>query len=262
MSRRVKPEIFMVAKTEIDHEGLRLFLQSEGIPNWQTDAGTAAEALIEIMGRLCYRSFVPGLNANVTKVRKSNADYLANIQKQAHGAVCEHASVSFIFKNVSRVFTHELVRHRAGTAISQESLRYVRLTDIDYWLPSVLADDPVVSADVAEIVDFLEQKQRGWAEYFGLDEPGINFGIKKVVTSALRRLAPIGLSTRIGWTANFRALPNIIDLRTSPHAEEEIRLVFGEVAKKLAREFPTFFQWEANLDASGLCHYWLPTGKL
>ena len=35
-------------------------------------------------------------------------------------------------RNVSRVFTHELVRHRAGSAFSQESLRYVRLTDIGF----------------------------------------------------------------------------------------------------------------------------------
>ena len=42
---------------------------------------------------------------------------------------------SFVLHNVSRVVTHELVRHRPGTAVSQESLRFVRLTDIPFWFP-------------------------------------------------------------------------------------------------------------------------------
>ena len=37
--------------------------------------------------------------------------------------------------NVSRVATHELVRHRAGVAVSQESLRFVRLDDLPFWFP-------------------------------------------------------------------------------------------------------------------------------
>ena len=59
------------------------------------------------------------------------------------------------------------------------------------------------------------------------------FSVKKEVTSALRRLAPIGLSTDIVWTANVRTLRHVIEMRTAPGAEEELRLVFGLVAERM-----------------------------
>jgi len=61
-------------------------------------------------------------------VRSDRREYFENLLRSAHGSVLEHAGYSFALRNVSRVFTHELVRHRAGSAFSQESLRYVRLT--------------------------------------------------------------------------------------------------------------------------------------
>ncbi len=57
---------------------------------------------------------------------------------------------------VLRVFTHELVRHRAGSAFSQESLRYVRLTDIGFRVPPAL--EPV-REQVLSIVEQLEEFQ-------------------------------------------------------------------------------------------------------
>ena len=62
------------------------------------------------------------------------------------------------------------------------------------------------------------------------------------VTSALRRLAPIGLSTDIVWTANLRTLRHVIEMRTSPGAEEELRLVFDQVAQIMTSEVPGLFQ--------------------
>ena len=64
----------------------------------------------------CYRSWEPGLNPNVRKVPvKDQEAYLQNILKQQHGSVLEHAAASrFVLHNVSRVFTHEIVRHRPG----------------------------------------------------------------------------------------------------------------------------------------------------
>ena len=143
--KAVTPEVYLIAETAIHHDGLQSYLGSIGAQDWKTDSTTDAEHLIEFAGRLCYRSFKPGLNANVTKVREGNAEYLANIIKQKHGSVFEHASVSFVFANVSRVFTHELVRHRVGVGISQESMRYVRVENIPFWYPSALDGDQEIT---------------------------------------------------------------------------------------------------------------------
>jgi thymidylate synthase ThyX len=135
--------------------------------------------------------------------------------------------------------THELVRHRAGSAFSQESLRYVRLADIGFRVPPAL--EPV-REQVLAIVEQLEEFQVSAASELGIDEEGVPFHVKKEVTSALRRLAPIGLSTDIVWTANARTLRHVIEMRTSPGAEEELRLVFDRIARMMQAEAPGLFQ--------------------
>jgi thymidylate synthase (FAD) len=175
----------------------------------------------------------------VTRVRTDQREYLENLLRSAHGSVLEHASYSFALRNVSRVFTHELVRHRAGSAFSQESLRYVRLAEIGFRVPPAL--EPVRD-QVVSIVEQLEEFQRDAAEVLGIDDEGVPFHVKKEVTSALRRLAPIGLSTDIIWTANVRTLRHVIEMRTAPGAEEELRLVFGRIAELMRGEAPGLFQ--------------------
>jgi thymidylate synthase ThyX len=135
--------------------------------------------------------------------------------------------------------THELVRHRAGSAFSQESLRYVRLADIGFRVPPAL--EPV-REQVLAIVEQLEEFQVSAANELGIDEEGVPFHVKKEVTSALRRLAPIGLSTDIIWTANARTLRHVIEMRTAPGAEEELRMVFDTIARIMQGEAPGLFQ--------------------
>jgi len=240
------PKVFLIARPSIDVEGMRGYLQDVGGESWlerrmeESEGGpNGGELLVEFGGRACYRSWEPGLNPNVTKVRTDQREYFANILRSAHGSVLEHANWSFALRNVSRVFTHELVRHRAGSAFSQESLRYVRLADIGFRVPPALEPlrDQVIS-----IVEQLEELQISAAKELGIDEQGVPFHVKKEVTSALRRLAPIGLSTDIVWTANARTLRHVIEMRTAEGAEEELRLVFDQVARVMQAEAPGLFQ--------------------
>ncbi|MFZ1155848.1 MAG: FAD-dependent thymidylate synthase [Solirubrobacteraceae bacterium] len=240
------PTVFLIARPSIDIEGMRGYLEDVGGESWlerrldeASGAPNGGELIVEFGGRACYRSWEPGLNPNVTKVRTDQREYFANILRSAHGSVLEHANWSFALRNVSRVFTHELVRHRAGSAFSQESLRYVRLTDIGFRVPPAL--EPIRD-QVVSIVEQLEELQVSAAGELGIDEQGVPFHVKKEVTSALRRLAPIGLSTDIVWTANARTLRHVIEMRTAEGAEEELRLVFNEVARTMQAEAPGLFQ--------------------
>ena len=239
------PSIYLIARPSLDLDGLTAYLRDVGGESWlsmrtdQDDQPNPGELLVEFAGRACYRSWEPGLNPNVTRIRTDQREYLANILRSAHGSVLEHASYSFALRNVSRVTTHELVRHRAGSAFSQESLRYVRLTDIGFRMPPAL--EPMRER-VLSIVEQLEEFQRDAAKELGIEEDGVPFHVKKEVTSALRRLAPIGLSTDIIWTANLRTLRHVIEMRTAPGAEEELRLVFNRVAEIMLTEAPGIFQ--------------------
>jgi thymidylate synthase (FAD) len=240
------PKVFLIARPSIEVEGMRGYLSDVGGESWlerrleESDGSpNGGELIVEFGGRACYRSWEPGLNPNVTRVRTDQREYFYNILRSAHGSVLEHANWSFALRNVSRVFTHELVRHRAGSAFSQESLRYVRLTDIGFRVPPAL--EPVRD-QVLSIVEQLEEFQVSAAEQLGIDAEGVPFHVKKEVTSALRRLAPIGLSTDILWTANARTLRHVIEMRTAEGAEEELRLVFDTIARIMQAEAPGLFQ--------------------
>jgi thymidylate synthase (FAD) len=253
-----RPSVFLIARPSIDVEGMRAYLADVGGESWlerrlaeDEGAFNGGELIVEFGGRACYRSWEPGLNANVSKVRTDQREYFANILRSAHGSVLEHANYSFALRNVSRVFTHELIRHRAGSAFSQESLRYVRLTDIGFRVPPAL--EPL-REEVLSIVEQLEEFQLKAASELGIDEEGVPFHVKKEVTSALRRLAPIGLSTDIIWTANARTLRHVIEMRTAEGAEEELRMVFDEIARMMQAEAPSLFQdFTRSADGS-----WLP----
>lgn len=270
--RRVEPRVYLIASTAhdgMDAVGFEEYLASiPDAPSWEeVSPGDTSEAeqLVEFGGRLCYRSWAPGLNPNVTRVRTGNAEYLANVIAQRHGSVLEHASFTFLFADVSRVFTHELVRHRAGCAVSQESMRYVRLTDVPMVLPSDTEIDInalVYALERSAFVGGAEEFERQWrspssdAENIvaaieryqarvgravdSLSGPGA-FERKKKITSFMRRHAPDGVATAILWTANARALRHVIELRTDPSAEEEIRGVFGRVAEIAAERWPGLF---------------------
>lgn len=287
----ITPRIFMLARTQIEHAELSAFLDAVGAPEWETDAASDEETLAEVAGRLCYKSFKPGLNPNVTKVREGNLNYIGNIIGQQHGSVLEHPSVSFAFLGVSRVFTHELVRHRAGMAYSQESLRFVRLDALTAYYPQVGFGEGTIGAlwdgmpeevriacliklcgkasrdthlanrglktdrelFVALATEHLrarfqwvfeeaEKNQREISEALGLDHIDGNFGPKKKVTSAMRRMAPDGLGTAIIATSNHRAMRDIISRRTHRSAEEEVRLVYSMVWHRLHGLFPAMYQ--------------------
>jgi thymidylate synthase (FAD) len=258
--RETTPTVFLISRPSVDLDAVRAYLQAVGGASWLerrlADGDKElndAQLLVEFCGRVCYRSWEPGLNANVTRIREDQHDYLGNLLSSLHGSVLEHASYSFVFRNVSRVFTHELVRHRAGSAFSQESLRYVRLTELGFRVPPAL--EPI-REQVLNIVERLEEFQVTAAEALGLDDEGVPFGVKKEVTSALRRLAPIGLSTDIIWTANIRTLRHVVEMRTSPGAEEELRLVFDEVAQVMQTETPSLFQdFQRSADGAWVPEY-------
>lgn len=240
--RRIEPKVFVIGESRVDDDALAAYLEHIGT-TWRPGAGSSdGEVLTEAMGRLCYRSWEPGLNRNVTKVREDRTEYLANVIQSGHGSVLEHAVSHWIFADVSRVFTHEIVRHRVGTAFSQESLRYVRLTDLGLWLPPEIEAHPDVVALFEQTFCSLEELQLTLADRLRLDDKGTKFDYKKKVTSAMRRVAPIGLATTIGITFNARALRHVLTMRSEGAAEAEMRLVFGQVGGICKERWPALFQ--------------------
>lgn len=253
-----EPKAILIAHTAIDDAGLAQHLEELGAPDWDTNAPSDGEKLIEAAGKLCYRSYNLDHNPNLTRVRQAdNLSYIQNgIVAVHHGSVLEHVHATFSFLNVSRVFTHEDVRHRPSN-FSQESLRFVRLTDLKAYFPHAFRQEAIdklnaereeagltpleiTEDDIRKIFkdDFerAERTQALLAKLFDIDAG--DFPTKKRITSAMRRLAPDGLATNIVHTSNLRNWRFMIQVRTDKAAEEEIRQVFYQVFIQLREKYP------------------------
>ena len=260
----VKPEIFLTFKSKPDNDEIYRWLifigcsieiaRKYAYP--VNDCMTAAERGVELFGRRCYMSFELGLNPNITRIRDNIVDYIDNILKAKHGSVLEHITFTFCIENVSRVFTAEMNRHRAGVAISEGSMRYIRYNDIPIVdVPSFTSLSNQLTVE-EEIINSRRNATRGYIRYCVANIESVynslvkiwqdtltgpEFLGKKHITSMLRRIIPMGVATGGVWTFNIRSLRHMLTMRTSPAAEEEILLVAGMILGRMQQEEPAFF---------------------
>lgn len=229
-----EPRVYLVGRQTLDAAALDRFLSDVGA-TWSTDSEVGAERLCEVAGRLCYMSFGKG--------RKNSAEYLANIIASAHGSVLEHAVWNFIIAGVSRSFTHELVRHRAGFAFSQLSQRYVDESAADFVEPDCIAENPELHAL------WLESVQQSHAAYKRLVDGLLHTFARepdptqrrKLARQAARSVLPNATETRIFVSANARAWRHFIEARANEYAEIEIRKVAIQILRVLQKESPSLF---------------------
>ena len=236
----VTPSVYLIAETVVT-AGMEEALRDLDVADWTSDAPDSASLLTEFAGKSCYMSFDPKLNANLTKTGgRNNHDYIQQgIIGNHHGSVLEHSTVTFFIKDVSRVVTHELVRHRAGVAVSQTSGRYVRNDELSFYLPKAIAENPAAKAIFQNAIEGMEVDICALAEATKIDEQ--KFNKKKELTSAFRRIIGNGQANHITVTANHRAWRHMIEMRTDPHAEEEIRVVFAEISRQLREGYPAIY---------------------
>ena len=266
--RHVEPKVYLLARSVVDDDEMRHWLNDVGAKNYDMpgpEAGSDASRLVMHAGKRCYMSFEPGLNPNVTKVRTDMGEFIDNILKVGHGSVLEHASFTFAIENVSRVFTGEMNRHRAGMAISEGSMRYIRFDDIPYWIPTSIrehySDDENVSRKKHRSRIVFEKAFRSMEEHYKqlldiwADElaPGSKFSQKKQITSMMRRIIGMGVASGGVWTGNLRALRHIFTMRCAASAEEEILLVASMMLGRMIAEEPNFFR-----DFEKVKGYWKP----
>lgn len=260
-------KVFQIARTAVDRDEVRRWLDHIGADGYELpDAATASDPalLIALAAKRCYMSFEPGLNPNVTKVRRSMVDYIDNILASGHGSVLAHSSHTFAIEGVSRVFTGEMNRHAVGWGISEGSMRFIRFDkDIPWWMPTSLQPNEDDNADLesrklmsravfAEVFDFVQRKYVELLNIWDMSEGNHNFKYKKRVTSCLRRIVPMGVATGGVWTGNIRALRHVLTMRGhEPSAEEEIFDVFAnKIGPLMLKSEPLLFG-DFSFDADG-----------
>jgi len=231
-----EPSVYLVGRQTLDDEEIARFLADHNVVGWSTDTPNAAEALPEVAGRLCYMSFAkprPG----------GNKTYLGHIKEVGHGSVLEHTVWNFIITGVSRSFTHELVRHRAGFGYSQLSQRYVDESVADFVEPDCIADDPKLHEVWRSAVEhaqeaYIKLVEGLQAKFAEVEDKTLR---RKLARQAARSVLPNATETKIFVTANARAWRHFIELRCNEHAETEIRIVAAKILEVLQREAPSLF---------------------
>lgn len=210
------------------------FIEPDLAVNWIGES-TDGEKLVEFAGRVCYMS-------QRNPADRSTADYIANIKKQAHGSVLEHANYSVFIEGVSRSLTHELVRHRAGMAYSQLSQRYVDESDTAFVVPPAIitAFETALAAKDADAEILARQLFDTWREscanalaaYQVLSaslsrqyEATIpdRTARRKAVREAARAVLPNCTETKLVVTGNVRAWRHIVTMRGNGAADKEIQ---------------------------------------
>jgi thymidylate synthase (FAD) len=240
-----KPKVYLLGRQELVKDELARFLTDEGL-EFTTDSSQAAEVLAEAAGRTCYMSFGKG--------RKSNQEYIENILASKHGSVIEHAVWNLLITGVSRALTHELVRHRVGFGYSQLSQRYVDEGEARYVVPPLFQQDDALRAKWQQSVETVAQAYRDLAaaaaEFVQLQHPDMAArDRRKWARQAARSILPNACETKIFVTGNSRAWRHFLELRGSPHADTEIRLLAVEVGRVLVKESPNIFHDVEIVDA-------------
>ncbi len=175
------------------------------------------EELLEHAGRVCYRS----------ESRGDPAKFLRARIREGHESLIEHASATFEISGISRACSHQLVRHRIAS-YSQESQRYVDMSDPALVIPDAIAEDPHARA----VWDgFVENVKSAYQE---LRESG-------VLKEDARFVLPNAAETRIIVTMNFRELLHFFRLRITPEAQWEIRRLALKMLELLAPHAPAVF---------------------
>jgi thymidylate synthase (FAD) len=187
--------------------------------------------LAEFAGRACYQSW-----SRPNPETATNQGYLANILRQHHESVLEHASATFYIEDVSRSLTHELIRHR-HLSFSQLSQRYVDESEATFVLPPAWETYRGRQPVLDDVFDFTRDA------YTRLVTRFTNQGFsRKEAREAARAVLPNATETKIVVTGNMRAWRDVLIKRGSIHADAEIRNLAIELYRQLSDIAPNSFQ--------------------
>jgi thymidylate synthase (FAD) len=142
-------------------------------------------------------------------------DFLKKLRSVGHLSPFEHASFTFAADGLSRVASHQLVRHRIAS-FSQQSQRYVKVS-----APQAVAP-PSVSA-IPEAAAIFASQLKSAAEAY---ERLISLGVPK---EDARFILPHGAPTSLIMTMNAREMHHFFSLRLCRRAQWEIRGLAGKM---------------------------------
>lgn len=181
---------------------------------------------VAMSAHLCYSPIgAAEIEENLTDEKV--ASLVKMLGRMGHTSTFEHVSFTFAIEGVSRVLTHQLVRHRIAS-YSQQSQRYVKEHDFERIVPPSIARDPAVKARFDELCNAIQ------GFYNDMTEAGIP-------AEDARYILPNATETKIVVTMNARSLLHFFELRCCSRAQWEIRELANCMLEEVRQVAPVLF---------------------
>lgn len=225
------------------------------------------EKMVAAAAKLCYsKTGASGLMNNLSDTQVDN--FLEMLTEIGHDSPLEHMSFSFAIEGVSRVLTHQLVRHRMAS-YSQQSQRYVRLDQFEFVVPPAIQANEqalqlfneAMSSDQKtynELVDLLQAGHLKRLLSEGVEEKKASQQSEKMAIEDARYVFPNACETKIVVTMNGRSLINFFEHRCCERAQWEIRNLADLMLTEVKKAAPTVFKKAGPKCLKGPC----PEGKM
>ncbi len=186
------------------------------------------ERTVALAARLCYSP--TSIDDLREKLAASDIEsFLDKIMSLGHHSVLEHASFTFGIEGISRVTTHQLVRHRIAS-FSQQSQRYVSHKE---EFTSIMPDTIAENSEARQIFAFMsETVHKAYAQLIEMGIPAED----------ARYILPNATETKIIMTMNARELLHFFALRCCQRAQWEIREMSVEMLRLVKRIAPVIFR--------------------
>jgi thymidylate synthase (FAD) len=197
------------------------------------------ETTVALAARLCYSP--TGIDELQEKLSRADVGrFLEKIMSLGHQSVLEHASFTFGVDGISRVTSHQLVRHRIAS-FSQQSQRYVSHTEqFGVVIPDTIATRPEL------LLRFTAELEALHLLYGDLVEAGIP-------AEDARYILPNATKTNIIMTMNARELLHFFALRCCERAQWEIRAMACEMLRVVKGVAPIIFRTAGPGCLAGPC---------
>jgi thymidylate synthase (FAD) len=208
---------------ELWHNGCQDLLMKVTLLQYTPDP----ERTVALAARLCYSP--AGIDELQEKL--SHADitsFLEKIMSLGHQSVLEHASFTFGIDGISRVTSHQLVRHRIAS-FSQQSQRYVSHRE---------RFATVTPPSIGERPELLERFEAQLREIHKTYAEMVEAGIP---AEDARYILPNATRTNIVMTMNARELLHFFGLRCCERAQWEIRAMAVEMLLLVKGIAPVIF---------------------
>lgn len=184
------------------------------------------ERAVAMAARLCY-SPVGAAQLAETMSDEQIQRLVAKIISLGHLSTLEHVTFTFAIEGVSRVLTHQLVRHRIAS-YSQQSQRYVKEHDFEYILPPTINANPAAKEKFAALMETIR----------GVYDELVALGVHQ---EDARYVLPNATETKIVVTMNARSLLHFFQLRCCSRAQWEIRRLAEAMLAEVRQVAPLLF---------------------